>query len=90
MQQEEWQEAESVQAKTIQPEPEQQQPVQSPVPESTPNPSPDPVLISPPTEPAQQVEESDNDDGHEPSLFDILDDDADEDPEDDVPENQLA
>ena len=40
-------------------------------------------------EPEKQMEESD-DDEHEPSLFDILDDDAKEDPEDDVPEDQQA
>ena len=45
----------------------------------------------PSTEPAQQMEESDDDDDEqEPSLFDILDDDAEEDPEDDVPEDQHA
>ena len=33
------------------------------------------------TEPEQQMEESDDDNEHEPSLFDILDDDAEEDPE---------
>ena len=38
-------------SRTIQPEPEQQQPVQSPVPESAPNPPHDSVPISPPTEP---------------------------------------
>ena len=48
---EEWQEEESVQAETIQPEREQQQLVQSPVPETTPNPPTNSVPISPPTEP---------------------------------------
>ena len=37
-----------------------------------------------------QTEESDDDDEHEPSLFDILDNDAEDDPEEDVPEDQQA
>ena len=44
-------EEESVQAETIQPEREQQQLVQSPVPETTPNPPTNSVPISPPTKP---------------------------------------
>ena len=44
----------------------------------------------PSTEHTQQIEESDDDDEHEPSLFDILDDDAKDDPEEDVPEDQQA
>ena len=47
---EEWQEEESAQAEPIQPEPEQQQLVKSPVPEAAPIPPPDSVPISPPTE----------------------------------------
>ena len=46
------------------------------------------TMSRPSTEPEQQMEESDDDDEHEPSLFDILDDDAEEDPEDDVPKDQ--
>ena len=42
------------------------------------------------TEPAQPMEESDDDDEHEPSLFDILDDNTEEDLEDDVAEDQQA
>ena len=44
----------------------------------------------PSTEPEKQMEESDDFNEHEPSLFDILDDDAEEDLEDDVPEDQQA
>ena len=54
MQREEWQETESVQADTTQPESKQQQSVPSPVPEETQNPAPDSVPITPPTEPTQE------------------------------------
>ena len=48
--------------------------------------APDTATTSQPsTEPKKQTEESDDDDEHEPSLFDILDDDAEEDPQDEVP-----
>ena len=42
----------------------------------------------PSTEHTQQMAESDDDDEHEPSLFDILEDDAEDDLEEDVPEDQ--
>mgnify|MGYP006973832714 FL=1 len=48
---EEWQEEESAQAKTIQPEPEQQQPVQPLIPEATPVLQTTSVPVSPPIEP---------------------------------------
>ena len=51
--------------------------------------APEPIASSrPSTEHTHQTEESDDDDEHEPSLFDILDDDAEEDPEEEVPEDQ--
>ena len=43
----------------------------------------------PSTEHTQQMEESDDDDKHEPSLFDILDDNVEDDPEEDVPEPKI-
>ena len=52
---EEWREEESTQAETIQTEPEQQQPVQSPIPEASPIPPPDSIPISPPTEPIPEA-----------------------------------
>ena len=53
--------------------------------------APDTATTSRPSiEPAQQMEEYDDDDEQEPSLFDILDDNVEEDPEDDVLEDQQA
>ena len=44
----------------------------------------------PSTEHTQQMDEFDDDDKHEPSLFDILDNDAEDDPEEDVLEDHQA
>ena len=51
--------------------------------------APDTTTTSrPSTEPEKQREESDHDEEPEPSLFDILDDDAEDDPEEEAPEDQ--
>ena len=53
--------------------------------------APDTTTTSrPSTKPEKQGEESDDDEEPEPSLFDILDDDAEEDPEEEIPEDQQA